>query len=107
MCARVLGRLLGTVAKEGHVGWPTGQAHRFSVFHPAEPGEPVRRLTGFERFRCGACGGGALIDEVETFSTCLDAENLNEPGARRRRGRPPKPWQMPEDSRLSVFKLAG
>jgi hypothetical protein len=78
--------------------------HPFRVFRPAEPGQPVVRLTGHEQFRCHACGGLAVLDEVERFST-FDTLVTDEPRPRRC-GRPPKAWRAVRDSRLDGLDLA-
>ena len=55
------------------------------------PERPAVRLVGGEHFRCLTCGGGVIMDELETFSTYEDIDDdLDE---RPRRGRPPKPWR--------------
>ena len=42
------------------------------------------------------CGGGVIMDELETFSTYEDVDDdLDE---RPRRGRPPKPWRRPPEA---------
>lgn len=107
MCARSIGRLLGA-APPGVVngGIPSVPPGAFSIFHPADAGEPVVRLCREMRFRCRTCGGNALLEDVEVFSTWDDGDELEEP-RKRRRGRPPKPWRSQEDSRLVAFKMAG
>jgi DNA-directed RNA polymerase subunit N (RpoN/RPB10) len=94
MCGRVVGRLVGPL--------PPGDAERhslagrppqFAAFRPADKGCPAVRLIGGEQFRCNTCGGGVLMDELETFSTYPEVdEELEE---RPKRGRPPKPWRRP------------
>jgi hypothetical protein len=109
MCGRVPGRLVGPL--------PTGDAalkaltsadvHHFAAFRPADTSEPAMRLVGGERFRCNACGGILMMDELERFSTYDDVDEELE--QRPRRGRPPKPWRhtggAPEW--LSQLGLAG
>jgi hypothetical protein len=92
MCGRVLGRLVGPMPPD-RVGQKSlaGRPPTFAAFRPADNSVPMVRLAGGERFRCSTCGGGAIMDEVETFSTYDDVdEELQE---RPRRGRPPKPWR--------------
>ena len=88
MCGRVLGRLVGAVAPAGLL---KGGLPRFAAFRPADTTIPAVRLSGGEQFRCSTCGGGVIMDELETFSTY---EDVPEEGEKRpRRGRPPKPWR--------------
>lgn len=87
MCGRVQGRLVGPLpATQVKGGWP-----RFAAFRPADASVPTVRLMGGEQFRCRTCGGGVIMDEVETFSTYEDVPDEIE--QRPRRGRPPKPWR--------------
>jgi hypothetical protein len=92
MCGRVVGRLVGPVpasdfGRRSLVGPPP----QFAAFRPADISMPAVRLVGGEHFRCTACGGGVLMDELETFSTYDDIDDdLDD---RPRRGRPPKPWR--------------
>ena len=97
MCGRVVGRLVGAL--------PTGDAARramagkppqFAAFRPADASLPAVRLAGREHFRCTTCGGGVIMDELETFSTYADVDDDPEE-ERPRRGRPPKPWRRPVD----------
>jgi hypothetical protein len=61
-------------------------------------------LLGYERFCCPACGGLAVMDEVERFTT-FETIVSDEPRPRRS-GRPPKPWRTVRDSRLEGLDLA-
>ena len=85
MCGRVLGRLVGALAAV------TAGKPRFAAFRPADAATPTVRLMGGENFRCQTCGGGVIMDELETFSTYEDIDDELE--QRPRRGRPPKPWR--------------
>src|SRR5215207_6722625 len=92
LCGRVLGRLVGPMPAE-RAGQKSlvGRPPTFAAFRPADSSVPTVRLMGGERFRCPTCGGGAIMDEVETFSTYDEVdEDLDQ---RPRRGRPPKPWR--------------
>jgi hypothetical protein len=91
MCGRVLGRLVGPLAAA-----PAGKPPRFAAFRPADAATPTVPLVGGESFRCQTCGGGVIMDEVETFSTYADIDDDLE--QRPRRGRPPKPWRRPEST---------
>jgi hypothetical protein len=102
MCGRVQGRLVGALpATQIRRGPP-----RFAAFRPADASTPAVRLVGGEQFRCRTCGGGVIMDELETFSTY---EDVPEDGERRpRRGRPPKPWRStPGTSWLDELGIAG
>ena len=88
MCGRVQGRLVGPLP----VGRTTSSGvPRFAAFRPADGSTPAVRLAGGETFRCRTCGGGVIMDEIETFSTYEDIDDEAE--QRPRRGRPPKPWR--------------
>jgi len=102
MCGRVQGRLVGPLpATPVKGGLP-----RFAAFRPADAGIPAVRLMGGEQFRCRTCGGGLIMDEVETFSTYEDDDD--DLKQRPRRGRPPKPWHRPpESSWLDELGIAG
>src|SRR5262252_6595316 len=106
MCGRVLGRLVGPLppAQEGRS--LAGGPPRFAAFRPADMATPAVRLVGTETFRCRTCGGGVIMDEVETFSTYEDVDD--DLKQRPRRGRPPKPWRRPpESSWLDELGIAG
>lgn len=108
LCGRVMGRLLGPLPPGGRTGpaRPTaGRYDQFVAFRPADAEQPVARLTGTENFRCRSCGGGAILDDVETFTTY--DEVVDEPAERPRRGRPPKPWRHTSVDPLAGLDLAG
>lgn len=86
MCGRVPGRLIGPLPADLVPGRP-----QFAAFRPADASVPAVRLAGGEKFRCTACGGALIMDELERFSTYEDVDDELE--ERPRRGRPPKPWR--------------
>jgi hypothetical protein len=97
MCGRIVGRLVGPLlAGELAPRSATGSPPQFAAFRPADSTQPAVRLVGGEHFRCTTCGGGVLMDELETFSTYEDVEDDLE--ERPRRGRPPKPWRRTHSS---------
>jgi hypothetical protein len=97
MCGRIVGRLVGPLAAgEFARRSATSAAPQFAAFRPADSTQPAVRLVGGEHFRCSTCGGGVLMDELETFSTYDDVED--ELDERPRRGRPPKPWRRTQSS---------
>ena len=107
MCGRVLGRLVGPLpaskpSASDRPTWP-----RFAAFRPADLSTPTVRLSGSESFRCQTCGGGVIMDELETFSTYEDIDDEAE--QRPRRGRPPKPWRRTPATRswLDDLGVAG
>jgi DNA-directed RNA polymerase subunit N (RpoN/RPB10) len=106
MCGRVQGRLVGPMPT-GQTGRSTSSGPpRFAAFRPADADTPAVRLVGGETFRCRTCGGGVIMDEVETFSTYEDIEDETE--KRPRRGRPPKPWRRTANSTwLDDLGIAG
>jgi hypothetical protein len=81
---------------------------QFAAFRPADASQPAVRLVGSERFRCDACGGILMMDELERFST-YDDDVDEELEHRPRRGRPPKPWRHTASAPewLSQLGLAG
>lgn len=94
MCGRVIGRLVGPLPTDPSKRSLAGRPPQFAAFRPADVNGPAVRLVGGEQFRCTTCGGGVIMDELETFSTYSDSldDELEE---RPRRGRPPKPWRRP------------
>ena len=112
MCGRVPGRLVGPLPSgdapsTGGSGVLTTRPPQFAAFRPSDASVPAVRLVGSERFRCTACGGTLMMEELERFSTyeAVDDE-LDE---RPRRGRPPKPWRHVASAPewLSQLGLAG
>ena len=98
MCGRVIGRLVGPLpASEADRRARAGKPPQFAAFRPADSARPAVRLAGREQFRCTFCGGGVIMDELETFSTYADVDEEFEPD-KPRRGRPPKPWRRPVDN---------
>jgi DNA-directed RNA polymerase subunit N (RpoN/RPB10) len=96
MCGRVIGRLVGPLPTEADRRALAGRPPQFAAFRPANTSVPAVRLVGGEHFRCTTCGGGVIMDELETFSTYEDIDDdLDE---RPRRGRPPKPWRRPPEA---------
>jgi DNA-directed RNA polymerase subunit N (RpoN/RPB10) len=96
MCGRVIGRLVGPLPTEADRRALAGRPPQFAAFRPANVNVPAVRLVGGEQFRCTTCGGGVIMDELETFSTYEDIDDdLDE---RPRRGRPPKPWRRPPEA---------
>jgi DNA-directed RNA polymerase subunit N (RpoN/RPB10) len=96
MCGRVIGRLVGPApANDAERQALRGRPPRFAAFRPADDCRPPIRLMGREQFRCTTCGGGVMMDEVESFSTYADIDDELE--VRPRRGRPPKPWRRTPD----------
>jgi DNA-directed RNA polymerase subunit N (RpoN/RPB10) len=109
MCGRVVGRLVGELpASEAARRAMAGKPPQFAAFRPADTSRPAVRLAGREHFRCTICGGGVIMDELETFSTYPEVDE--EPDeVRPRRGRPPKPWRRPaeEPNWLEQLGIAG
>lgn len=108
MCGRVVGRLVGPLpAGEAERRALAGRPPQFAAFRPADASLPAVRLVGREQFRCPSCGGGVLMDELETFSTYADVDDELE--VRPRRGRPPKPWHPTTSSPtwLDALGIAG
>jgi DNA-directed RNA polymerase subunit N (RpoN/RPB10) len=104
MCGRVIGRLVGPLpATESERRALAGRPPQFAAFRPADNSEPAVRLVGREQFRCTTCGGGVIMDELETFSTYEDV--IDELDTRPRRGRPPKPWRPSATSPAWLQKL--
>ena len=103
MCGRVLGRLVGPLPADLAGRSMAGGTPRFAAFRPADGSAPMLRLSGTEQFRCGTCGGGVIMDELETFSTYEDIDDEVE--QRPRRGRPPKPWRRTPAARTWLDDL--
>jgi DNA-directed RNA polymerase subunit N (RpoN/RPB10) len=96
MCGRVIGRLVGPLPTVADRRALAGRPPQFAAFRPANVNVPAVRLVGGEQFRCPTCGGGVIMDELETFSTYEDVDDDLE--ERPRRGRPPKPWRRPPEA---------
>ena len=110
MCGRVIGRLVGPLpASDAVRRTGPGKPPQFAAFRPADAAQPAVRLAGREHFRCTFCGGGVIMDEVETFSTYADIDDEEPEEERPRRGRPPKPWRRPveEPNWLEQLGIAG
>jgi hypothetical protein len=108
MCGRVIGRLVGPLpATEAERRAQAGRPPLFAAFRPSDHTVPAVRLVGGEHFRCSICGGGVIMDELETFSTYEDIDDELE--VRPRRGRPPKPWRRSPDGAnwLAELGIAG
>src|SRR6266536_1003456 len=108
MCGRVIGRLVGPLPPDEAARRAlAGRPPQFAAFRPADTSVPAVRLEGREHFRCTTCGGGVILDELETFSTYEDVDD--EVDDRPRRGRPPKPWRRPaeEPNWLEQLGIAG
>ena len=108
MCGRVIGRLVGPLPAPDAAPRAAGWKPQFAAFRPADRNVPAVRLEGREQFRCSVCGGGVLMDALETFSTYDDIVD-DDAGERPKRGRPPKPWRRPpaESSWLDELGIAG
>jgi hypothetical protein len=106
LCGRVLGHLVGPIPPSQDGRSPAGGWPRFAAFRPADTARPAVRLVGGESFRCRTCGGGVIMEELETFSTYEDIDDESE--HRPRRGRPPKPWRRtPSTTWLDELGVAG
>ncbi len=107
LCGRFLGQLLGVLPASGEaVRTTAGRVKHFSAFQPADPGAPIQRVGADPFFRCSACGGRGIFEEVETFSV-YDDDAEDEQEGRPRRGRRPKPWRHLVDARLASLGSAG
>jgi DNA-directed RNA polymerase subunit N (RpoN/RPB10) len=91
MCGRVTGQLVGRLPPVTTASVASGKPPRFAVFRPADSAAPTLHLIGGEQFRCTTCGGNVIMDQLEAFSTYVEV--VEEVEARRRRGRPAKPWR--------------
>ena len=107
LCGRSLGRLVGPLPAGQPLRRSAFGIRQFAAFRPADPTLPAVRLQGSEHFRCTACGGDPILDEVEVFSTYDEVLEDEEELARPRRGRPPKRFRPLADSRLRALGLAG
>jgi hypothetical protein len=99
LCGRLLGRVAGAARSRSLAV----DRSAFAVFRPSDPLQPIRRLRGDERFRCDACGGPVIIDELEHFAT---DDEWEEAPAARRPGRRQTPMRRVPDSRLVQFGFA-
>jgi hypothetical protein len=100
MCARLLGRVLGTNHRRRLADQSWRDTVLFFAFRPAGPDQPVLGLVAGRGIRCEACGGAGAVDEVDFFSTYDELAVGQEQPIRRGPGRPPRqfrPSQPPRD----------
>ncbi len=104
MCGRVIGSLTSPLPDDNTPGQqPANGALQFPMFRPADANRSAVHLVGGEQFRCSTCGGGVVMDELEKFSTYAKVDD--EPDARPRRGRPPKPWRHAVQPRSAIDQV--
>jgi hypothetical protein len=92
MCARLIGRLLGTRNGATSTGAYTSESLAFFAYRSADRKQPVMSFTPGMRFRCTTCGGAGALDDLDFFSTYdeqpLDSEDDDfapcRPGRQRR-----------------------
>src|SRR5438445_8598744 len=94
-CGRMIGSLLAFAEPFADRLDPT--IPRLTFFKSSALGSQTRRLRGGERFKCAACGGSGIIEDIEPFATELIS---NQDDGRPRPGRRPKPWLSRGDWRL-------
>jgi hypothetical protein len=66
MCARLVGRLLGSRDGAVSVGRPSCV---FFAYRSAAMNSPVVRYLPGVHFRCETCGGAGAVDDLESFFT--------------------------------------
>jgi hypothetical protein len=90
MCARLIGRLLGTRNGATPMGDYRTDSLTFFAYRSADRKQPMVSFTPGMRFRCTTCGGAGALDDLDFFSTYdeqpLDSEY--DDLAPRRPGRP-------------------
>ena len=106
LCGRTVGRLVGPMGS-GDGRATSTYPGQFQAFRPSDSRLPPVRLVGNERFRCDSCGGYAITEEMETFTTYDEVLDDEEEERRPRRGRPPKRFRVLTDDRLAQYGLAG
>jgi hypothetical protein len=93
MCARLVGRLLGTDQRRQSADRPAWHTASFFAYRPADATLPVVAFRPGMRLRCTECGGPGALDDVDYFSTYdeVPASAMDEEPLRRGPGRPPRP----------------
>jgi hypothetical protein len=86
MCGRLLARLLANRSAD--------DAITFVAFRLVDPPGPVVACSTPGQFRCYTCSGVGIVDDVDRFSTYTGpgSDSMEEPPARRHRGRPARPF---------------
>jgi ribosomal protein S27E len=69
MCARLIGRPLGTRNRYPSGDRAFGVPISFFAYRSADTSQPVVAFTSRMRFRCTDCGGTGAVDDVEFFPT--------------------------------------
>jgi hypothetical protein len=92
MCARLLGRLLGTDQRRQGTQHSASNSLSFFAFRPLNPTRRIERFTPGLRMRCGDCGGTGALDDVDFFSTYdeFPVSAADDEPVRRGPGRPPR-----------------
>ena len=104
-CGRALGALICQQPRQAPTRVPA--LHRFQLFRSADATRAVERVVSLAQLRCGACGGQAVVEEVQTFTTVSGGgDDEDKASGPRPRGRPPKPMRSLPDSRLVELGLA-
>jgi hypothetical protein len=75
MCGRLVGQLAGRVWRDASAQRTLRSTVTLTAFQAATPGAPRVPLTGRERFRCDACGGMAVMEEI-SVSVVRDSRPL-------------------------------
>jgi hypothetical protein len=90
MCARLVGRLLGTEQRRQSTDRSTWHSASFFAYRPADATLPVVAFRPGMRLRCADCGGAGALDDVDYFSTYdeVPASAMDEDPLRRGPGRP-------------------
>jgi hypothetical protein len=67
MCARLIGRLLGSRTCDSSGDPPSGAAVSFFAYRSADTHHRVAAFRPGMGFRCTTCGGSGAVDDVEFF----------------------------------------
>ena len=64
MCGRLIGQLYGVTSRGVSERRAARILANLTAYRENFPGAQARRVTRFERFRCGQCGGPGLVGEI-------------------------------------------
>src|SRR2546428_2783201 len=104
MCARLLGRLLGSRNSGRSDERSSASSVSFFAYRSVESNKRVVALSPDTRFRCADCGGPGVLDDVDFFSTYDESPIAVEDEERVQHGpgRPPRPMRPADPARQGL-----
>jgi len=104
MCARLLGRLLGSRNSGRSDERSSASSVSFFAYRSVESNKRVVALSPGTRFRCADCGGPGVLDDVDFFSTYDESPIAveDEEPVQHGPGRPPRPMRPADPARQGL-----